>query len=302
VSIPFQLALAATGDADALRTIVGYAASKRFSLRHPYDRDRMLELPGLGEAVEEAFKTNSGWLEGAEWLALHGNRAGATLLRDHLKTQVGREQASVARALLRLNDPDAREALLAYYERHDPWETPLGGSAEERAFARTLDEAGASRLRDAVVYPSSLRAPLRLLAHRADPTALAFFRSQIRSTTYQTDDLALGLALAGAGATSLRPDFLRMIRSTNASRRIAGAHSLAALGDRNAVLDLVPLLDDLQSDPVVRRAEGIRRGFSSVSEAAAGAIERLAGREFPGSRANRIEAIRAWSQAEFPKR
>ena len=292
-----QLALAATGDAEALKALILQASSQRFSLRHPYDRERLLEFPGLAAAIEEGFKSNPGWIEGAEWLAHHGNRAGAALLRDQLKTQPDKDPVLIARALLRLNDPEARDALLEHYERNAPGELPLGGGAAERAFARSLEDAAAARLRHALASASPVRAPLRLLAHRADPAAVAYFRSQLYAAWFGSEEIHVASAFAEAGAVSLRPDFLRMLRSTHPSRRIAGARSLGLLGDRTAIPLLVPYLDDLQSVDLgtARRQESTPRAFSSVSEAAADAIERLAGREFPGPRAKRIEAIRAWA-------
>ena len=296
------LALAATGDEDSLKSLLDQASKQRLSLRHPLEPGRLLELPGMAPAVEEAFKASPGWLEGAEWLAHHDSASGAELLRQQIHRQGGREFTQSARALLRLRDPAGVEAYVSAYESGAGPPDPRAEEEEAATMLVLLDEAALARLRELVALPFPNPAAVRLLALRGDPALETLLRSGLRPSpagmAYASLEEPAALPLARTGAKSLAPDFLRMLRASNPRRRILGARCLAALGDRAAIHALVPLLDDLQAEiPTFRRSEPVPPA-PRVSDAAADAIEKLAGRPFEKAPGRRAQALKDWYARE----
>ncbi len=294
------LALAATGDPDALRGAIDDLLRRRHPLRHPRDPGRWIELPGLKDAMEEAFRTNPSWVEGAEWLAAHGSRTGAELLLDLARKPGPNRRALSAPALLHLGGPEAIEAYVSF-SVNLAW-GPVPDPHEESA-ARALGEDSVALLRERIALPTLNPAALRLLALRGDPVALAFFRSTLRPSrpgaAQSPHEQAAAAAFARAGERSLRPDFLRMLRSSSPRRRVLGARCLGLLGDRSAIHALAPLLDDRQIEinPSWHELD-LAPIEPRVCDAAADAIEALLVRTFEAAPARRIEALKDWYARE----
>ncbi len=294
------IALAGMGDPAGLEAFVQAAAGDRISDMRNGPRNTLALLspkpPGLAKAVEAHLLKNPRWFSGAEFLAWRGNDAGRELLKRVLKEGPARDQA--AAALMRLGDGSVAESWIGRI-------SSLGADAEE-ALARALDEAALRLLRDQVWSRTNYggRVQGRLLARRGDRASAPLFQYRIRAgsedndVSDQVDDFVMALALARMGRLEARPDFLRWLRSRSAARRALGARCLALLGDRTAIHDLAPILDDLEAERQSWEWERRFERIALVRDVAADAMEALGGQKFAGTPRERAQAAKAWYARE----
>jgi len=139
-------------------------------------------------------------------------------------------------------------------------------------------------------------------AVQGDPVFENLYRWQLRMRL--NDDspgftvAASAVALAKLRAADMKPTFLRMLRSAAPSKRVLGCRCLGILGDSRSIRDIAPLLDDHERfEEIPARFDLIPldgRLTPRVCDSAADAIEILSRQKFPGARAERIAAIKAW--------